>query len=236
MGAESEGGPKRLHGAQVRLSAHRSQAPDSGRDPANRVLSTKETHPDPAKDSRTAAKRVGWDHDIMVHCHWEYDLRTSIQIAEAVEPIKPLWLEDPLPVDYSESWKRLVGSVARARSARARIWRAARASRISSSTRAATFCIPTCATAADSSKPNGSPIWPTYSGCPWPITIPAASFTPGRPANGRRDPRLHDLRNRHRTGRLDGSVAAARAGPMSSADLFRSTINRGWARISTPIS
>ena len=33
---------------------------------------------------------IGWDHDIMVHCHWEYDLRTSIQIADAVESIKPL--------------------------------------------------------------------------------------------------------------------------------------------------
>ena len=53
---------------------------------------------------------IGWDHDIMVHCHWEYDLRTSIQIADAVESIKPLWLEDPLPVDYSDSWKRLCAS------------------------------------------------------------------------------------------------------------------------------
>jgi L-alanine-DL-glutamate epimerase-like enolase superfamily enzyme len=43
----------------------------------------------------------------MVHCHWEFDLRTSIQIAQAVAPIKPLWLEDPLPVDYSDSWLRL---------------------------------------------------------------------------------------------------------------------------------
>jgi L-alanine-DL-glutamate epimerase-like enolase superfamily enzyme len=51
---------------------------------------------------------IGWDHDIMVHCHWEYDLRTSIQLAQAVEHIKPLWLEDPLGVDYSGSWKRLV--------------------------------------------------------------------------------------------------------------------------------
>ena len=46
----------------------------------------------------------------MVHCHWEYDLRTSIQIADAVESIKPVWLEDPLPVDYSDSWKRLCES------------------------------------------------------------------------------------------------------------------------------
>jgi L-alanine-DL-glutamate epimerase-like enolase superfamily enzyme len=50
---------------------------------------------------------IGWDHDIMVHCHWEYDLRTSIQIAEAVEAIKPMWLEDPLPPEYSGSWRRL---------------------------------------------------------------------------------------------------------------------------------
>ncbi len=50
---------------------------------------------------------IGWDHDIMVHCHWEYDLRTAIQIAEAIEPIKPMWFEDPLQVEYSEVWTAL---------------------------------------------------------------------------------------------------------------------------------
>jgi L-alanine-DL-glutamate epimerase-like enolase superfamily enzyme len=53
---------------------------------------------------------IGWDHDLMVHCHWEYDLRTSIQIADAVESVKPVWLEDPLPPDYTDSWKRLVNA------------------------------------------------------------------------------------------------------------------------------
>ena len=53
---------------------------------------------------------VGFDHDILVHCHWEYDVRTAIQIAEAVAPIKPLWLEDPLLVDYTSSWQRLTAS------------------------------------------------------------------------------------------------------------------------------
>ena len=37
-------------------------------------------------------------------------LRTAIQIAEAVAPIKPLWLEDAMIVNYSESWKRLTAS------------------------------------------------------------------------------------------------------------------------------
>ena len=55
-------------------------------------------------------KELGLDYDIMVHCHWEFDLRTSIQLAQAVEPIKPVWLEDPLGVDYSDSWKRLAAS------------------------------------------------------------------------------------------------------------------------------
>jgi len=88
---------------------HTSQTQDGGRDPGNRVLSTKDII-DLAKGYENCREAIGWDHDIMVHCHWEYDLRTSIQISEAVAPIKPLWLEDPLPVDYSESWKRLVAS------------------------------------------------------------------------------------------------------------------------------
>ncbi len=75
----------------------------------DRTLSTKQLR-DAAQGFENCREAIGWDHDIMVHCHWEYDLRTSIQIAEAVAPIKPLWLEDPLGVDYSDSWKRLVYS------------------------------------------------------------------------------------------------------------------------------
>jgi L-alanine-DL-glutamate epimerase-like enolase superfamily enzyme len=51
---------------------------------------------------------IGMDRDIMVHCHWEYNLPSAVQLAKAVEGIRPLWLEDPLPVDYTDSWKRLV--------------------------------------------------------------------------------------------------------------------------------
>jgi L-alanine-DL-glutamate epimerase-like enolase superfamily enzyme len=50
---------------------------------------------------------AGWDRDVMVHCSWNYDLRTSIQIADAVAPVRPVWLEDPMAVPYTESWKRL---------------------------------------------------------------------------------------------------------------------------------
>jgi L-alanine-DL-glutamate epimerase-like enolase superfamily enzyme len=82
---------------------------DPGRDRSNRLLSSKELA-QVRQGFENCREAVGWDHDIMVHCSWNYDLRTSIQIAQAVESIKPLWLEDPLPVDYSESWRRLVSS------------------------------------------------------------------------------------------------------------------------------
>ncbi len=82
---------------------------DLARDPSNRMLTTRELI-NIQQGFENCREAIGWDHDIMVHCHWEYDLRTSIQIADAVESIKPVWLEDPLPVDYSDSWKRLCES------------------------------------------------------------------------------------------------------------------------------
>ena len=88
---------------------HTSLATDLARDPSNRMLTTRELI-NIQQGYENCREAIGWDHDIMVHCHWEYDLRTSIQIADAVESIKPQYLEDPLPVDYSDSWKRLCES------------------------------------------------------------------------------------------------------------------------------
>ena len=88
---------------------HTTLAEDPGRDPSNRMLSTRELI-NIQKGFENCREAIGWDHDIMVHCHWEYDLRTSIQIADAIEGIKPLYLEDPLPVDYTDSWRRLCES------------------------------------------------------------------------------------------------------------------------------
>ena len=85
---------------------HTSPNTDLARDTANRVLTTRELI-QVRQGFENCREALGWDHDIMVHCHWEYDLRTALQIAEAVEPIKPLWLEDPLAVDYSEEWSKL---------------------------------------------------------------------------------------------------------------------------------
>ena len=48
---------------------------------------------------------LGWEHDIIIHCHNEWDLPSALGIADAVASIKPLWVEDGLPVMYSDTWK-----------------------------------------------------------------------------------------------------------------------------------
>jgi len=50
---------------------------------------------------------IGWDRDVMVHGQWGWDVRTSVDLSVALEDSKPVWLEDPLPVEYTDSWKRL---------------------------------------------------------------------------------------------------------------------------------
>lgn len=81
-------------------------ATDRARDGSNRQLTSKELR-DIRQGFENSREALGWEHDIIVHCHWEYDLRTAIQLAEAIEPIKPLWLEDPMPPDFSNAWVRL---------------------------------------------------------------------------------------------------------------------------------
>jgi L-alanine-DL-glutamate epimerase-like enolase superfamily enzyme len=50
---------------------------------------------------------VGEDIDIAVHCHWEFDWPDALELARAVAPMKPMWLEDPMPPYYSPSWSKL---------------------------------------------------------------------------------------------------------------------------------
>lgn len=54
-----------------------------------------------------AREAFGDDIDIIVHCHNELDLPSAIRVAEAVEPIKPLFYEDPLAPVYGEAWRTL---------------------------------------------------------------------------------------------------------------------------------
>ncbi len=53
---------------------------------------------------------LGDDCEIAVHCHWEFDWVDALNLARAVAPMKPSWLEDPLPPDFSESWVKLTAA------------------------------------------------------------------------------------------------------------------------------
>lgn len=50
---------------------------------------------------------VGLEFDIAVHCHWEFDFDSALRLAHAVSPIRPWWMEDPLPIAYNEQWIKL---------------------------------------------------------------------------------------------------------------------------------
>lgn len=50
---------------------------------------------------------VGPDIDIAVDCHWNYNTRDAIKLAQELAPLKLLWLEDPTPPDNVEALKRV---------------------------------------------------------------------------------------------------------------------------------
>ena len=45
--------------------------------------------------------------DIAMHCLAQFDTRSAIGLAKAIEPADPLWIEDPLTTQYSEAWLEL---------------------------------------------------------------------------------------------------------------------------------
>ena len=57
-----------------------------------------------ATNVRTA---LGPDRDFIAHGHNEWDVPSATGYAEAVAPADPLWLEDPLPIEFAESWVTL---------------------------------------------------------------------------------------------------------------------------------
>ncbi len=50
---------------------------------------------------------LGNEIDIVVHCHWEFDFESALKLCRAVAPMRPWWVEDPLPIAYNEQWVKL---------------------------------------------------------------------------------------------------------------------------------
>ena len=50
---------------------------------------------------------VGNDFGLALECHARYDTESAIQIAKAVEPYRPMWLEEPVPSDNPEAMAKV---------------------------------------------------------------------------------------------------------------------------------
>jgi L-alanine-DL-glutamate epimerase-like enolase superfamily enzyme len=75
---------------------------EPGHDPYARNL----THADIrriVKGMETVRETLGPEADFAVEAHWRYDTGDVIRLARALEPVKPMWLEDPVPPDNAEA-------------------------------------------------------------------------------------------------------------------------------------
>lgn len=75
-----------------------------GRDPYNRCLTNSaiDRMVELIGGARDAA---GYDIDIAVDCHWRYSVSDAVKIAQALEPFRLLWLEDPVPPESLDALK-----------------------------------------------------------------------------------------------------------------------------------
>jgi L-alanine-DL-glutamate epimerase-like enolase superfamily enzyme len=82
------------------------QLREPGHDPYGRQLSSQDLSRI-ARGFANLREAVGDAIDIAVHCHWEFDWIDGLELARAVAPIKPMWLEDPIAPEFTESWTKL---------------------------------------------------------------------------------------------------------------------------------
>lgn len=60
-----------------------------------------------AKGYANLREALGDNIDIAMHCTGQFDTRSAIGLCKAIEPVDPMWIEDPLTVRYSEAWLEL---------------------------------------------------------------------------------------------------------------------------------
>ena len=82
---------------------------EPGHEPGSRHLTRKDLSRI-AKGFANLREALGDDIDIAVHCHWNFDWIDALELARAVAPIKPMWLEDVMPPEYSDSWAKLTAA------------------------------------------------------------------------------------------------------------------------------
>src|SRR4029453_14191247 len=49
--------------------------------------------------------------DFGIEAHWRYDVSDVIRLGRELEPVKPMWLEDPVPPDNIEAMARVTHAI-----------------------------------------------------------------------------------------------------------------------------
>ena len=83
---------------------------EPGHDPYARNL----THKDYrliVEGMETVRETLGQDADFAIECHWHYDTQDVIRLGRELEPVRPMWLEDPVPPDNIEAMARVTHSI-----------------------------------------------------------------------------------------------------------------------------
>lgn len=83
---------------------------EPGHDPYGRSLTAKDIRRI-VKGMEIIREEVGPDIDFAIECHWRYDVRDVITLAKALEHVKPMWLEDPVPPENAEAMARVCHAV-----------------------------------------------------------------------------------------------------------------------------
>jgi L-alanine-DL-glutamate epimerase-like enolase superfamily enzyme len=79
---------------------------EPGHDPYARNLTNRDINRIVTK-MEAVRTELGPDIDFAIECHWKYDTQDAIQLLNALEHVKPMWLEDPLPPDNTDAMARL---------------------------------------------------------------------------------------------------------------------------------
>lgn len=83
---------------------------EPGHDPYTRGLTTKDLNRI-GKAMETVRESLGPDIDFGVEAHWRYDVRDAINMAKVLEPVRPMWLEDPVPPGNPDAMARVTHAV-----------------------------------------------------------------------------------------------------------------------------
>src|SRR4051812_24364024 len=83
---------------------------EPGHDPYGRALTALDIRRI-VKGMEIIRRELGPDIPFAIEAHWRYDVRDVIQLAKALEPVKPMWLEDPVPPENPEAMARVTQAV-----------------------------------------------------------------------------------------------------------------------------